>query len=176
MSLLLAVLLLSPVAADVKSGPQVGSTLPGPFEPLNLNGPDAGDESCLFCKYGNSPVVMVFASKPSEKLHKLVGELETAAAAAKGEVGACLVVTDPSAASQKALKTFAADAKLKATIVGVIAAEKLKDYELAGDAEVTVLIYSKRVVRINHAFKSGELTDKAIAAVTADVTKHYAGK
>ena len=65
MSLLLAALLLSPIAADVKSGPQVGSTLPGPFEPLNLNGPDAGDECCLFCKYGNNPVVMVFASKPS---------------------------------------------------------------------------------------------------------------
>ena len=164
------------VAADVKSGPQVGSTLPGPFEPLNLNGPDAGDECCLFCKYGNSPVVMVFASKPSEKLYKLVGELEKAATAATGEVGACLVVTDPSAGAQKALKTFADDAKLKATIVGVIAAEKQKDYELAKDAEVTVLIYSKRVVRINHAFKSGELTDKAIAAVTADAAKHYSGK
>ena len=175
---LLALVLLcgSLVAADLKSGPQVGSSLPGPFEPLNLNGPDAGDESCLFCKFGNVPVVMVFATRPSEKLHKLMGELEKAASAAKIEVGACLVVTDPSAGTQKALKTFADDAKLKATIVSVIDAAKVKDYELSKDAEVTVLIYSKRVVRMNHAFKSGELTDKAIETVTADAAKHYVGK
>jgi hypothetical protein len=164
------------IAADLKSGPQVGATLPGPFEPLNLNGPDAGDECCLFCKYGNAPVVMVFASKPSEKLNKLVAEVEKAATAAKGEIGACLVVTDPSAATQTALKKFADDAKLKTTIVSVIDPAKLKDYELAKNAEVTVLLYSKRVVRTNHAFNPGELTDKAIEAIVADATKHYAGK
>jgi hypothetical protein len=60
--------------------------------------------------------------------------------------------------------------------VSVIDVAKVKDYELSKDAEVTVLIYSKRVVRINHAFKSDELTDKAIATVTADATKHFAGK
>jgi hypothetical protein len=163
-------------AGDLKSGPQVGALLPGPFEPLNLNGPDAGDEACLYCKYGNSPVVMVFAAKPSEKLAKLVGGLEKVATAAKGEVGACLVVTDTSAATRKALKTFADDAKLKATIVSVIDPAKVKDYDLAKDAEVTVLVYSNRVVRANHSFKSGELTGAAIEAVTAAATKHYAGK
>lgn len=171
---LLATLFLAP--ADLKSGPQVGSRLPGPFEPLNLNGPDAGDESCLYCKFGNCPVVMVFASRPSDAVTKLVAELEKAASAAKGEVGACLVVTDTSPAAQKALKTFADDAKLKATVVAVIDAAKLKDYELGKDAEVTVLIYDKRVVRANHAFKTGDLTDKAVTAVTADAAKHYAGK
>jgi hypothetical protein len=174
MTLLLALALLAP--ADLKSGPQVGASLPGPFEPLNLNGPDAGDESCLYCKYGNSPVVMVFASKPSAALFKLVGELEKAASAAKGEVGACLVVTDTSPATQKALKTFADDAKLKATVVAVIDAAKVKEYDLSKDAEVTVLVYDKRTVRVNHVFKSGELTDKATAAVTADAAKHYGGK
>jgi hypothetical protein len=169
---LLATLLLSP--ADLKSGPQVGARLPGPFEPLNLNGPDAGDESCLYCKYGNAPVVMVFATKPGDKLSKLVTELEKAASAATGEVGACLVVTDTSAPAQKTLKTFADDAKLKATVVAVIDPAKLKDYELSNAAEVTVLVYDKRVVRTNHAFKPGELTDKAISAITADAAKHYA--
>src|SRR5205814_4620254 len=98
-------------------------------------------------------------------------ELEKTATAAKGEVGVCLVLTDPSAGTQKALKTFADAAKLKAVIVSVIDGAKLKDYELSKDAEVTVLIYDKRVVRINHAFKPGELTDKAIATVTANAAK-----
>lgn len=36
------------IAADaLKSGPQVGDTIPGPFNPLNINGPTAGQKQCL---------------------------------------------------------------------------------------------------------------------------------
>src|SRR5689334_19679875 len=99
-------------AAELRSGPQVGMTVPGPFEPLNLNGPDAGDDCCLYCKFGNIPVAMVFAPKPSVELGKLVRELEAAAAVANkaGEVGACVIVTDTSAATRKALGKLADDA------------------------------------------------------------------
>ena len=31
----------------LRSGPQVGKTLPGTFEVRNCNGPDAGDTNCL---------------------------------------------------------------------------------------------------------------------------------
>jgi hypothetical protein len=31
----------------LRSGPQVGKTLPGTFEVRNCNGPDAGDMTCL---------------------------------------------------------------------------------------------------------------------------------
>jgi hypothetical protein len=34
-------------AADgPKSGPQVGQSIPGPFHPLNVNGPAAGRKAC----------------------------------------------------------------------------------------------------------------------------------
>ncbi len=33
-------------AGSVKSGPQPGDTLPGPFHPLNINGPGAGTKMC----------------------------------------------------------------------------------------------------------------------------------
>ena len=37
------------LAADtVKSGPQVGKPVPGPFHPLNINGETAGEKACLF--------------------------------------------------------------------------------------------------------------------------------
>jgi hypothetical protein len=44
-----AVLLAGSVlAADdaLKSGPQVGQTIPGPFNPLNVTGPNAGEKAC----------------------------------------------------------------------------------------------------------------------------------
>ena len=34
------------LAAELKSGPQVDETLPGPFHPLNINGPRAGMKFC----------------------------------------------------------------------------------------------------------------------------------
>jgi hypothetical protein len=34
-------------ADDLKSGPQVGARVPGPFNPLHCNGPDDGKKVCL---------------------------------------------------------------------------------------------------------------------------------
>jgi hypothetical protein len=36
----------SAMAADPKSGPQVGDSIPGPFNVLNVNGPQAGKSNC----------------------------------------------------------------------------------------------------------------------------------
>jgi hypothetical protein len=35
------------LADELKSGPEVGKTIPGPFHPLNVNGPSAGEKNCL---------------------------------------------------------------------------------------------------------------------------------
>jgi hypothetical protein len=34
-------------AEELKSGPQVGKSIPGVFNPLHANGPDAGQKLCL---------------------------------------------------------------------------------------------------------------------------------
>jgi hypothetical protein len=34
-------------ADDLKSGPQEGARVPGPFNPLHANGPDEGKKVCL---------------------------------------------------------------------------------------------------------------------------------
>jgi hypothetical protein len=165
-----------PPDGEFLSGPQVGSKLPGPFEPLNINGADAGDEACLFCKYGNSPVVMVFASKPSGALTALVRKIEKAAAEAKGEVGACVVVTDASADTKTALNKLADNENLKHVVLGMIDAAKLKKYQLHPDAEVTVLLYTKQLVKVNRAFKTGELTGKVVGEVADEAAGLYAGR
>jgi hypothetical protein len=35
------------LAGDLKSGPAVGKSIPGPFKPLHCSGADAGDDICL---------------------------------------------------------------------------------------------------------------------------------
>jgi hypothetical protein len=165
-------------AGEFVSGPQAGSKVPGAFEPLNINGPDAGDEACLFCKYGNAPVVMVFATKPTDGLAAFVRQLEKAAAdaAKSAEVGACVVVTDTSDDTRKALGKLADKDNLKQVIVAVIDAPQLKAYKLHAEAEVTVLLYSKQVVRLNKAFRAGEFTEKAAGELATDVANHYSTK
>ena len=42
-----AVLASSALADGLKSGPQTGDKLPGPFHPLNVTGPFEGKKTCL---------------------------------------------------------------------------------------------------------------------------------
>lgn len=165
-------------ADDLVSGPQVGATISGKFDAIALNGPDAGEECCLFCQYGNAPVVMVFAPKPSAELGKLTRALEAVAGAVDpaAEVGACVIVTDTSPAVRKQLAKLADDANLKRVVLAVVEPEKVKDYVLNPDAAATVLLYSKRVVRVNRAFRPGEMDEKAVAAVKAEARKHLGAK
>ena len=60
--------------AAVKSGPQVGEDLAGPFHPLNINGKSAGKKNCLYCENGQSPVAInMSTSRVVEDLAKQFG-------------------------------------------------------------------------------------------------------
>src|SRR6516162_7134199 len=45
----------------VRSGPQPGEAIPGPFHFFNATGPHANKPHCLVCEFGLRPVVAVFA-------------------------------------------------------------------------------------------------------------------
>ena len=67
-----AVLTLPAYAEHIKSGPQTGEKVPGPFHPINVTGEHKGEKFCLFCVNGENPVAMVFAREHSPELAKLV--------------------------------------------------------------------------------------------------------
>ena len=46
-ALLVGVPAAGALAGDLKSGPEVGKTIPGPFHPLNVTGAKAGEKHCL---------------------------------------------------------------------------------------------------------------------------------
>jgi hypothetical protein len=162
------------------SGPQVGSKIPGPFEPVNINGEKAGEEACLYCRYGNSPVAMIFAAKPTEAVAALLRPIEKSAEEArKGkdvDVGVCLVVTENNDEIKNALTNLANKENYKQAVLGMIEPRYLKKYKLHPEAEVTVLLYSNQVVRINRSFKSGEFTEKAAREVGEEAAKFLAAK
>ena len=161
------------VAAEIKSGPQSGEKVPGPFHPLNINGKSAGEKNCLFCQHGENPVAMVFARSADDAgTQKLIKKLEEVTAAnSKAEMGAFVVYLTDSDKAEKTLKKFADDAKLKNVTLAVDNPAGPEKYNVAKDADLTVVLYTGRVVKVNKSFEKGKLTDKDIDAIVSDVSK-----
>ena len=158
-------------AEPIKSGPQVGDKVPGPFEPFNVTGSNAGEECCLFCKFGNDPVVMIFAKDISDPLSALTKKIdELGVKYKKADLGSCVIFWQKGAALRPALKTLAEKQGLKEIVLATL--EKgPTDYAISKDADVTVILYTGAAVKANYAFRKGELDEKAIEAIVKDVAK-----
>jgi hypothetical protein len=160
------------LAADLKSGPQAGDKLAGPFHPLNVNGESAGKKACLYCKHGENPVAMVFARTLDESTEKLIVALEKVTAAnTKCDMG-CFVVflSDDDKLADK-LKDVSDKLKLKTVTLAVDNPAGPKGYNVAKDADLTVVLYTERTSKVNMSFEKGKLTEKDIEAVVAGVSK-----
>src|SRR5437764_2120775 len=75
-ALLSGIALAEEKSSKIKSGPQVGEDLAGPFHPLNVNGKSAGKKFCLYCQNGANPVAMVFAREATPEVTKLIKKLD----------------------------------------------------------------------------------------------------
>lgn len=171
---LVSLLVLSPflyTAEPIKSGPQVGAKVPGPFEPFNINGANADEECCLYCKFGNDPVVMIFARDMSEPLTVLLKKVDALNAKyKKQDLGTCAIFVEKATGLRPALKVVATKAELKNLIIGTLDAPP-KGYDIHNDADVTVMFYVGSTVKANHAFRKGEFNEKVIDEVLKDVSK-----
>jgi len=156
----------------VKSGPQVGEDLAGPFHPLNVNGAKAGKKNCLYCENGNNPVAMIFAREVTPELKKLITKLDTCTAKNSGcEMGSFVVFCSDASGLEDSLKKVAQDADLKKVVLSIDNPAGPKGYNVSKDADITVVLYKDRNVKANFAFKKGELTEKGIDEIVAAVPK-----
>ncbi len=118
------------VAGSAKSGPQVGEKVPGPFAPLNINGPDAGKPSCQYCKNGDRPVVAVFVTQLSPAVIELVKKIDLATAANKEHgLGSFVVVCSDAAGMEQQLKGIAQQMQIQNTIVTLYKAGGPEKYQ-----------------------------------------------
>lgn len=161
------------VAAEIKSGPQAGDKVPGPFHPLNVNGTKAGEKNCLVCQHGSNPVAMVFARTPEcEGTQKLIKKLEEVTAAnSKADMGSFVVFLSDSDKTEKSLKKFSDDSKLKNVTLAVDNPAGPEKYGVSKDADLTIVLYTAGKVKVNKTFEKGKITDKDIDAIISDVSK-----
>jgi type IV secretory pathway VirJ component len=159
-------------AAALKSGPQAGEELAGPFHPLNCNGKAAGKKHCLYCENGQAPVAMIFAREPSANLTKLIKKLDEACVKNKSARMASFVVflSDEEGLGTK-LKKIAKDEDLKKVILSIDNPAGPKGYKVNKDADITVVLYVERTAKANYAFRKNGLTSEAIGTIMKGLPK-----
>src|SRR5438132_10364298 len=152
-ALFLAVGFSAALRADdaLKSGPQPGEMIPGPFHYFNATGVHAGKPHCLVCEYGLRPVVMVFSREipdagAAQALVTLLQKLDEAVGRhQQARLRSCVVFLSNDAANEdatrevgKKLEDVAKSADLKNVVGAVGGPSGPEGYHISKDAGVTV--------------------------------------
>ena len=119
-------------------------------------------------------MVAIFAREITDDLASLVKQIDKQVAKNKDQKMASFVVllTDDPDAVESKLKHLAIKHKIKTvplTIFDGIAGPP--KYKIAEGADVTVLMWRKQKVQVNHALSKGELNKKSIKKILSDTEK-----
>ena len=117
-------------------------------------------------------MVCVFARQTSEPLTSLVKQLDEKIGE-NGKLKSFVVLLTPrdDKTSADTLRELAKSAGIKNVPLTLLQDPVgPPDYEIAKDADITVLMWSGTRVKVNYAFK-GKLTDDQVKTVVADVSK-----
>ena len=116
-------------------------------------------------------MVCVFARKTSEPLASLVKKID-AKIGENGELKSFVVIVPKKGENPaEALRKLADDASIKHVPLTMVQdSVGPPDYEIAKDADFTVLMWNQHLVKVNHAFK-GDLTEKDIETIVSGIPK-----
>ena len=116
-------------------------------------------------------MVCVFARKTSEPLTSLVKQIDRKIGENDKLKAFVVVLTGKGEATRGELEKLAKDAGIKHVPLTMVQEPAgPPDYEIAKDADYTVLMWHRTNVKVNHAYK-GELADKDIETIVADISK-----
>ena len=108
----------------------------------------------------------------SGPLTGLVKSLDAAIEKQKALKSFVVVLTDNPDKTAAALKAMAAEHKIKHVPLTLVAEpDGPPDYEIAKDADVTVMMWRGSKVVVNHAYKKGGLTGAEVDKIIADLPR-----
>lgn len=160
-------------AADIKSGLQVGD-FPAAFNVADVTGPAAGQELCYRCRYGEQPVVSVFARSLDSNVIKLIKDLDAVVGKNRDNRMAAFVVllSDKPHSQHDELLKAAKEHGIQHTPLTIYQnAKGPMRYRIHEDADVTVVMWVESDVKANHAFRSADLNGEAIKTIVSDTQK-----
>ena len=102
----------------------------------------------------------------------LVKKIDEATAKNAGaKMGSFVVFCSDEDGLDKKLKDLAKKEDLKKIVLSVDNPSGPGDWKIAKDADITVILYNKREVKANYAFKKGELKSADVEKILADLPK-----
>ena len=162
----------------LRPGFPVGQEVPLMWE-HRATGARAGQDGSLKCTYMYQPTVVVYCRDLDPAVVRLIKRLDEATAKRathpprpyRERLGSYAVLVADSKERATELKALAEREKIGHTVLALVVAEDtpaLRDR--LGEARTTVLLTGPRhVVKTAYAFRRGELTDKAIDRILADL-------
>jgi hypothetical protein len=115
---------------------------------------------------------MIFAREITDGLTSLVKKLDEATDKNSDcRMGSFVVFCSDDEGLEKKLQELDKKAKLKHIVLTIDNPAGPKEYNVAKDAEITVVLYTRQKVKVNHAFKKGEMKAKDIDQIVSEVSK-----
>lgn len=116
---------------------------------------------------------MIFARTPDcKEVTTLIAKIDAATKEnAKADMGSFVVFLGDEEKLETPLKEIAKTSKLEKCVLSIDNEAGPKGYKVAKDADVTVVLYTNRMVKANWAFKKGELKDADIETIVKDISK-----
>lgn len=111
---------------------------------------------------------MVFARDLNDNLVSLIKKLDTVSQEKK--INSFVVFLGDEEKLPDDLKSLAEKHQLKKTVLAVDNPAGPKGYNIAKDADVSVMLYNKRKVEVNQAFAKGELNSKAVGEIIDQIS------
>jgi hypothetical protein len=170
-ALVVASIGLAVAAEKVQSGLEKGGKVPA-FYVKDITGPAKdGEELCYRCRYGNQPVVAVFAKEMTDEVAALTKELDGVVAKNRDQKMAGFVVlmaTEPEKAAPSLAKTAEKMKIEQLPLTTFKGTEGPKGYKINEKADVTVMMWVEGTVKVSEGFNKGGLTKDAISKLVAD--------
>jgi hypothetical protein len=159
------------MAEEIQSGLAKGTAVPA-FNVKDITGPNKdGDELCYRCRYGNQPVVSVFAKEMTDEVAQLSKELDNVVAKNRDQKMAGFVVVMSDTPEKVAPKLEEAAKKHKIDQMPLTTfngASGPSGYKINSKADVTVMMWVDGKVKVSQGLSKGDLNKDTIAKLVKE--------
>jgi hypothetical protein len=115
---------------------------------------------------------VIFAREVTDGLTSLVKKIDEATDKNRDcRMGSFVVFCSDDEGLKEKLEKLAEKQKLKRTVLTIDNPAGPGGYDIAKDADVTVLLYIQQKVKVNHAYKKGELTEREVNRIVSELPK-----